>query len=159
MTDGSGDSASDSRPESESDPYSDPDSSSESFTVPIDAVQPSQCYLNGRKLALVARWFDFGQPNYDPLPVRKVGSEGDGERRWMLTDGHTRAFVSHLAGADVLRVVQDSDDLQIGLYRQCVEWCEEEGVTEIGDLTGRVLNADDFEERWVARCRSALEGE
>ena len=130
---------------------------SDPFEVPIDAVRPSQLYLDARKLALVTRWFDFAEPNYDPLPVRKLGSEGDGEPRWMLTDGHTRAFVAHLAGADDLRVVRDTDELQMGVYRQCVEWCEDEGVTEIADLAGRVLNADDFEEQWVSRCREVAD--
>lgn len=122
-------------------------------------MQPSQLYLDGRKLALVTRWFDFAEPNYDPLPVRKLRREGDDERRWMLTDGHSRAFVAHLAGADELRVVRDTDDLQMDVYRQCVEWCEEEGVTEIADLAGRVLNADDFEEQWVRRCQRVAESD
>jgi hypothetical protein len=124
----------------------------EPFTLPIEAIQPSQLYLNGRKLALVTEWFDFAEPNYDPLPLRRVTQER-GDETWMLTDGHTRAFVAHLAGADELRVVRDTDDLLMGVYRQCVEWCEDEGVTEVGDLAGRVLNADEFEARWVERCQ------
>ena len=107
----------------------------EPFSVPIDAVQPSQCYLNGRKLSRVTEWFDFADPNYDPLPVRRMSGR-DGGERWTLTDGHTRAFVAHLAGADALRIVRDADDLELGVYRRCVEWCEDEGVTEIADLTG-----------------------
>jgi len=131
------------------------DSGSEVFTLPLDAVQPSQLYLNGRKLSLVTEWFDFADPNYDPLPVRRFETT-DGER-WTLTDGHTRAFVAHLAGAAQLRVVRDSDDLDVDTYRICVEWCEEDGVTEIADLTGRVLNADEFEEKWVGRCQSVAD--
>lgn len=127
------------------------DSDTEPLAVPVDAPQPSQLYLNGRKLALVTQRFDFAEPKYDPLPVRKV------DDRWMLTDGHTRAFVAHLAGADELRVVRDTDDLQMDVYRQCVEWCRDEDITEIGNLTGRVLNADDFETKWVRRCRAAAE--
>jgi hypothetical protein len=128
----------------------------EPFSVPIDAVRPSQLYLNGRKLALVTPWFDFAEPNYDPLPVRRI-RDGNDDERWMLTDGHTRTFVAHLAGADVLRVVRDTDDLPMGLYRRCVQWCEDEGITEIADLAGRVLNAEQFEERWVERCQNELD--
>lgn len=121
------------------------------FAVAIDGVRPSQLYLNGRKLALVTQWFDFSDPNYDPLPVREVGGE------WMLTDGHTRAFVAYLAGAEQLRVIRDADDLPMDVYRTCLGWCEDEGVIEIGDLVGRVLDADDFEAKWVARCQSVAE--
>lgn len=131
-------------------------SDSEPFAVALDAVRPSQLYLNGRKLALVTRWFDFENPNYDPLPVRRFETAG-GEENWTLTDGHTRAFVAHLAGADELRVVRDSDDLDVDLYRKCVGWCEDKDVTEISNLAGRVLNADTFEEKWVARCQAATD--
>lgn len=123
----------------------------EPFSVPIDEVRPSQLYINRVKLSLVTQWFDFADPNYDALPVREV----DGE--WMLTDGHTRAFVAHLAGAEQLRVVRDTADLPMGVYRTCLGWCEDEGVTEVGDLAGRVLNADDFEEQWIDRCQAILE--
>ena len=125
----------------------------EPFAVPIADVRPSQLYLDGSKLALVARWFDFDEPNYDPLPVRKIGE------RWTLTDGHTRAFAAHLAGAERLRVVRDADDLPMATYRQCVEWCEDEGIAEIGDLAGRVVSAERFERKWIARCRAVTAGD
>lgn len=134
------------------------DNGSEAFSVPLDAVRPSQLYLDGRKLSLVTEWFDFETPNYDPLPVRRFDVSGEGGKtRWTLTDGHTRAFVAHLAGADELRVVRDTDDLDVDTYRKCIGWCNEENVTEIPDLAGRVLNADEFEERWVARCQAAAD--
>jgi hypothetical protein len=53
----------------------------------------------------------------------------------------------------------DGDDLPIGIYRQCVEWCEAEGVTEAGDLAGRVLNADEFETQWVERCQAVADSD
>jgi len=123
----------------------------EPFSVPIDAVRPSQLYVDGLKLSLVTQWFDFADPNYDPLPVREVSGE------WILTDGHTRAFVAHLAGAERLRVVRDTDYLPMDVYRTCLDWCDEAGVTEIADLTGRVLSHDDFEENWIVRCQAELD--
>ncbi|WP_227354651.1 hypothetical protein [Haladaptatus salinisoli] len=121
---------------------------SEPFVVPLAEVRPSQLYLNAAKLASVAAWFDFEGPNYDPLPVRKIGGE------WTLTDGHTRAFVAHLAGAEELRVVRDADDIPMPVYERCVSWCADEDVTEVADLAGRVVSESTFEERWVERCRS-----
>ncbi|WP_458205041.1 histone acetyltransferase [Haladaptatus sp. NG-SE-30] len=120
----------------------------EPFVVSLADVQPSQLYVNGLKLSLVTQWFDFESPNYDPLPVRKL--DGD----WMLTDGHTRAFVTYLAGAEELRVVRDSDDISMPVYERCVSWCKDEGVTDISDLAGRVVTNSTFEEQWVERCQS-----
>ncbi len=129
----------------------DADCNSGPFTLSIDAVRPSQLYLNGLKLSLVTQWFDFADPNYDPLPVRRI--RGD----WTLTDGHTRAFVAYLSGADELRVVRDDDDLPMDVYRECVRWCGAEEVTEIADLAGRVVTDDEFETRWVERCRAVAD--
>lgn len=123
---------------------------SEPVALSVGAVRPSQLYLDGDKLAEVARWFDFAEPSDDPLRVREIAG------RWTLTDGHTRAFAAALAGAPELRVGRDDDELPMDAYRTCVEWCEAEGVTEIADLTGRVLNPDDFEARWIDRCRRLL---
>lgn len=121
------------------------------FTVPPHEPQPSQLYLNGRKLALATEWFDFDEPNYEPVPV--VEMDGD----LVLTDGHTRAFLAWVAGTGELRVRQDTDDLDLATYRQCVGWCEDEGITEIGDLAGRAVNADTFVEVWVRRCEEVAE--
>ncbi len=119
-----------------------------SIVVSIEAIQPSQLYLDGAKLRSVIDWFDFGSPNYDPLPVRKIGGD------WTLTDGHTRAFAAYLSGADELRVVRDADDISMPVYEQCVSWCEKEGVTEIADLAGRVVTHSTFEEEWIERCQA-----
>jgi hypothetical protein len=139
------------------DDSSDATRDAEPFALPIEAVQPSQLYLDGRKLAAVTEWFDFMEPNYDPLPVRRMRSGGESEGRWTLTDGHTRAFVAYLAGVEELRVVRDTDELSTGIYRQCVEWCEDEGVTEVRDLAGRVLSTDEFEKQWIDRCQAVTE--
>lgn len=121
------------------------------FTLPITEPQPSQLYLNGRKLSLATQWFDFDDPAYDPIPVRRF----DGE--WVLLDGHTRAFLAALSGADDLHVVENHEDLSMAIYGECVSWCREEGITEISDLHGRALNADSFVEQWVERCHTAAE--
>lgn len=124
----------------------------EPFALPVDEPQPSQCYLNGRKLSLATQWFDFDDPTYDPLPVRRL----DGE--WVLLDGHTRAFLARLAGAEAVPVTPaDVPPEAEPMYARCVEWCREAGVARVGDLVGRVVDADTFVEVWVERCRAAPE--
>jgi len=123
----------------------------DAFALAVEAVQPSQLYLNGRKFALATQWFGFDDPEYDPLPVVRL----DGE--WTLTDGHTRAFLAVLAGAERLDVRADTEDLPMALYAECVAWCRDEGVTDVRDLSGRVVSAETFERVWVERCRRAAE--
>jgi len=122
--------------------------------VPIEALRPSQLYLHAGKLAAVLERVEGETLEYDPLPVFAF----DGERS--LTDGHTRAFVAHLTGADELRVVPDPDlpeNHDVALYRECIAWCEAAGVESVADLSGRVLGPDEYERRWIERCHRAAE--
>ncbi|MFB6270555.1 MAG: histone acetyltransferase [Halobacterium sp.] len=122
--------------------------------LPIAAVRPTQLYLSSEKVADAAAWFDFDDPDYDPLPV----FEYDGD--WYLSDGHTRAFLAHLAGVDGLRVERDDglrEEYDFGVYEAAIEWCDEGDVTEIADLVGRVVEPDTFEEVWIARCQQVGE--
>lgn len=121
--------------------------------MPIDEPQPSQLYLDGSKLAEVASWFDFDDPEYDPLLVR----EFDGE--WVVVDGHTRGVLALLAGESALRCREDpdDDDDHARLYRECVEWCEEAGITSVAGLVGRVVSHETYDERWVQRCECAVD--
>lgn len=125
----------------------------ESFTVPLQKVRPSQYYLNADTVTVASEWFDFDDPNYDALPVRRFGGEDAG--RWTLTDGHTRAFLAALAGEMELRIYEDPDDLPDELYRECIEWCQDADVTRIQDLVGRVVSAETFQTRWIDRCQQA----
>lgn len=126
-------------------------SAGEPFELPVEAVRPSQCYLDGEKLSRAARWFDFDDPEYDPVPVREVAGE------WVLLDGHTRSVLAVLAGADALVVVENDEDLPMELYRLCASWCRDDGITTVEELVGRVCEPDTFEERWVQRCHRAAE--
>lgn len=72
----------------------------------------------------------------------------------VLIDGHTRAYLAHLAGADELLVVEASDeDHPLELYADCVAWCERTGLTSIADFAGRIVAHETYERRWVERCR------
>jgi hypothetical protein len=119
--------------------------------LPLAEVRPTQLYLSGEKVATAAAWFDFDDPDYGTLPA----FEYDGE--WYLSDGHTRAFLAYLAGFDTLRVERDREVREVydfEVYEAAIEWCTDEDVTAIGDLAGRVVEPETFEDLWVARCQS-----
>ena len=122
-----------------------------SFTVSIDDPHPSQLYIDAGKLRELLEWFDADDPQYDPIPLLEI------DDTMILSDGHTRAFLAYISGANALEVIEDPDrdELNLELYRECVGWCRDEDITTIADLTGRVVSHETFMERWVARCHAS----
>lgn len=139
---------------------------SEPTQLPLAALQPSQLLVSVEKLRAVLEWWDADDPEPDPLPylepVDDVGVEPGvvdkeqttSNRRVVLADGHTRALAAVLSGAETLPVVRapDREALSMGVYRECVGWCVDEGVREPADLVGRVVSAATHQREWVDRC-------
>mgnify|MGYP000378726116 CR=1 FL=1 len=119
---------------------------------PLSALQPSQLFINREKLEDLQSRIDFADPeNISPIPIKKLHD------RWVMTDGHTRAFAAHLAGLENAPTVLDEDDLDWEAYNICVNWCRDAGIRTISDLVGRVIDPDEFEIRWIARCKQMQE--
>lgn len=118
--------------------------------LPLEDVRPTQLYLSKEKLARVLEWFDVDDPNCGSLPAFEH------EGAWYFSDGHTRAFVAALAGADTVRIHHDErvrEEYNFEMYRTCIDWCAEEGIETIHDLCGRVVEPDTYEECWIGRCQ------
>lgn len=123
-------------------------------SLDIESVRPTQLYLSTAKLAGILEWIDPEETSYDAVPT----FEYEGEV--YLADGHTRAFVAWLCGADSLRVERDPtirSTYDFDLYRTCITWCREAGLTTVADFRGRLLEPDAYESRWVDRCHRAAE--
>ena len=117
------------------------------FMFPIAELQPSQLYISEGKLRLVREWLEINDmDNFDPIPVKKL----DGKT--MMTDGHTRAVATHLAGLDSVPVYWDEDELDMCAYAMDVKWCDEEGIRNPIDLAGRIVPHKDYERLWHKRC-------
>jgi hypothetical protein len=118
------------------------------FRVPIEKPQPSQLFLSGRKLHAATEWFDFDEPSYEPIRVIRL----DGEL--VCIDGHTRAYLARLAGAEELLVTETTDEGHpMELYADCVGWCQRKDLTSVADFAGRVVSHESYERRWIDRCR------
>ncbi len=116
--------------------------------MPLSELQPSQLYINREKLENLCSRIDFSNSeNVPPIPIKKMRG------RWVMMDGHTRAFAAHLAGLDKVLTVPESDELDWEAYNICVNWCRDAGITEISDLEDRVIDADSYETRWIGRCK------
>jgi hypothetical protein len=119
--------------------------------LPIEAAYPTQLSLSSEKLAGVFEWFDFDSPNDHSLPA--FDYDGD----WSLSDGHSRAFAAELAGAETLCIEEDDavrEEYDFEVYRQCIQWCADAGVESISDLSGRVVEPETYETRWIGRYQS-----
>jgi hypothetical protein len=111
-------------------------------------IQPSQLYVNLVKLENVLSWFKPEDINsYDAIPIRKLNN------KIIFTDGHTRAYAAYLKGIDEIKVYWDEDDLDWNAYQICVDWCNDENITSIKDLEGRVTSDEEYKVLWLERCR------
>ena len=121
--------------------------------LPLKELQPSQLYLSQDKVQKVTSWYDSSPMT--PIFVRKFANCDD----WVITDGHTRAFVASLKGATTIPVQLDEEDYSDGvikLYEQCIDWCREESISQISDLATRQLSQDDYQVFWIDRCQKQL---
>ena len=121
---------------------------SKTIMVPSVDIQPSQLYISCEKVKAVQDLVDFSDVKaIPPIPIKELNG------LLIMTDGHTRAYAAYLAGLSTVPVVWDDDALDWEAYQICVEWCQKEGIQTIADLHSRVLNAQDYQEKWLNRCR------
>lgn len=114
------------------------------FSIPVTALQPSQLYISAAKLQAVR--MAWQHTDLFPLPVKWMID------RWMLTDGHTRAFEAWRTGQASIMVQVDEDDLDWEAYKICLGWCIAEGIRSVADLAGRILPEEDYSRLWHDRC-------
>lgn len=122
------------------------------FRLNVELVQPTQLFIDARKLSRVSSLLDSRRPDLlPPVPIRKLGETT------VFTDGHTRAFAAYLRGIRQIPVVWDDDDIDLEAYEACVDWCRDEGVLSVADLRDRVVAPEAFESLWLKRCHDMQE--
>jgi hypothetical protein len=125
------------------------------FLMAIRDLQPSQLYINQEKLGHLLMAVKFCKADdVPPIPVKIM------EGRWVMTDGHTRAFAAHLLGLQEIPVYFDLDELDWEAYTICVAWCLDKGIHSIEDLQGSVVSFENYQRLWLDRCarmQNALE--
>ena len=115
----------------------------------LDQIQPSQLFINSKKLSQVmGDATDLSVDSIEPVPIKKL------EREVIFTDGHTRALAAYLSRIPEVSVFWDEDELDWEAYSICVKWCKEEGIYTIGDLRDRVISSEEYEVRWLKRCKA-----
>jgi hypothetical protein len=124
------------------------------FTITLGAVQPTQLYINERKLAALEARFPPGtEAMMEPVPVTRLRGAIS------FTDGHTRAFLAWKRGLGVIVAYYDDSELDMMTYLKCLECCQEAGIRTIADLSGRIINDASYKVKWIARCETIGRGE
>ncbi len=114
--------------------------------VKITDLHPTQLYLSEKKLQAIQMLDQSAEIiNVDPISVLAFGN------RFLITDGHHRAYQALLAGRDMISAEFDRDggDELYDLYAQA---CEERKITSVLDLKHRILSQDESEAEWYNWC-------
>lgn len=116
------------------------------MNVRITDLHPTQLYLSEKKLQDIQMLYQSVENiNVDPISIIAVGN------RFLITDGHHRAYQALLAGQDTISAEfdQDGGDVLYDLYAQV---CEERKIDSILDLKDRILPQDEYEAKWYNWC-------
>ena len=116
------------------------------MNVKITDLHPTQLYLSEKKLQAIQMLDQSAEIiNVDPISVLAFGN------RFLITDGHHRAYQALLAGRDMISAEFDRDggDEIYHLYAQA---CEERKITSVLDLKNHILPQDEYEAKWYNWC-------
>lgn len=117
------------------------------FFMEIEAIQPSQLYLNAQKIKKIKNKYKIIAPEHiEAVPIKKLNND------IIFTDGHTRAYLLWLYGFKKIKVEWEDEDLDWEVYQICIDWCKEEGITSISDLDDKIINNESYQIKWIKRC-------
>ena len=114
--------------------------------VKLTDLHPTQLYLSEKKLQAI-QMLDQSVDiiNVDPISVLAFGN------RFLITDGHHRAYQALLAGRDTISAEFDRDGGD-ELYHLYAQACEERKIYSVLDLKNHILPQDEYEAKWYNWC-------
>ena len=114
--------------------------------VKITDLHPTQLYLSEKKLQAIQMLDQSAEIiNVDPISVLAFGN------RFLITDGHHRAYQALLAGRDTISAEFDRDGGD-ELYHLYAQACEERKIYSVLDLKNHILAQDEYEAKWYNWC-------
>ena len=114
--------------------------------VKITDLHPTQLYLSEKKLQAIQMLDQSAEIiNVDPISVLAFGN------RFLITDGHHRAYQALLAGWDTISAEWDRDGGD-ELYHLYAQACEERKIYSVLDLKNHILAQDEYEAKWYNWC-------
>jgi len=82
------------------------------FMMKLNEIQPTQLYINSKKLHRVMKTFDSYKPELmKPIPIKNLGNQ------IIFVDGHTRAFAAFLHNFSEITVYWEDEELDWVAYK------------------------------------------
>ena len=114
--------------------------------VKLTDLHPTQLYLSEKKLHDIQMLDQSAEIiNMDPISILAVGN------RFLITDGHHRAYQALLAGRDTISAEFDRDGGD-ELYHLYAQACEERKIYSVLDLKNHILAQEEYEAKWYNWC-------
>ena len=114
--------------------------------VNIRDLHPTQLYLSEKKLQDIQMLYQSAEIiNINPISVLAFGN------RFLITDGHHRAYQALLLGQDTISVEFDRDGGD-ELYHLYAQACEKRKIDSVLDLKNHILPQDEYEAKWYNWC-------
>jgi len=113
----------------------------------ISNIRPSQLYISKQKLNNIQISLNLANPMLDnPLPIKKLNG------RIIFVDGHTRAVAFYLLNQKTVPVYWEYEELDWEMYEVCVQWCIDEKILSVEELSQRIIPHTEYEQLWYKRC-------
>ena len=114
--------------------------------VKITDLHPTQLYLSEKKLQAIQMLDQSADIiNVDPISVLAFGN------RFLITDGHHRAYQALLAGRNTISAEFDRDGCD-ELYHLYAQACEKRKIYSVLDLKNHILPQDEYQAKWYNWC-------
>ena len=114
--------------------------------VNIRDLDPTQLYLSEKKLQDIQMLYQsVDLINVDPISILAFGN------RFLITDGHHRAYQALLIGQDTISAEFDRDGGD-ELYHLYAQACEKRKIYSLLDLKNHILPQDEYEAKWYNWC-------
>lgn len=109
------------------------------ISLEISKIQPSQLYINEKKLDRLLTWIK--SPEEIIIPVIRRGTQ------WVSIDGHTRLKAAQLLGFKQIYVYVDEFEPYIDDF---IQFCQQDKKFTIYDLP--VISNEDYQIQWCLFC-------
>lgn len=109
------------------------------ISLEISKIQPSQLYINEKKLDRLLTWIK--SPEEIIIPVIRRGTQ------WVCIDGHTRLKAAQLLGFKQIYVYVDEFEPYIDDF---IQFCQQDKKFTIYDLP--VISNEDYQIQWCLFC-------